>query len=70
MLAVFIRLSGRGVAETLIVRRSDVAAAFEVVRALYRRMSGRRRSAAEDDVSVAEPAADIIIGEHPPGEEP
>ena len=70
MLAVFIRLSGRGVAETLIVRRSDVAAAVEVVRALYRRLSGHRRSAAEDDVSVAEPAADIIIGEHPPGEEP
>jgi O-antigen/teichoic acid export membrane protein len=69
-LAVFIRLSGRGLAETLIVRRSDVFAALGVIRALTRRLSGRRRGAAEDDVSVAPEAADIIIGEHAPGEEP
>jgi O-antigen/teichoic acid export membrane protein len=70
MLAVFIRLSGRGVAETLIVRRSDVVAAIAVFRALVRRLTGHRRPAAEDDVSVAPEAADIILGEHAPGEEP
>jgi O-antigen/teichoic acid export membrane protein len=70
MLAVFVRVSGRGVAETLIVRRSDVAAAWAVVQAVLRRLSGHRRPAAEDDVSVAPPAADIILGEHAPGEEP
>lgn len=70
MLAVFIRLSGRGPVETLIVRRSDVRAALAVVRAVLRRVTGHRRPAAEDDVNVAPPAADIIIGEHAPGEEP
>jgi O-antigen/teichoic acid export membrane protein len=69
-LVVFIRLSGRGIAETLIVRPSDIAAAGDVIRALFRRLSGHRRTTAEDDVNVAEPAADIILGEHPPGEEP
>ena len=70
MLAVFIRLSGRGLAETLIVRPSDIAAAFSVLRAVSRRLSGHRRPSHEDDVNVAEPAADIILGEHRPGEEP
>ena len=70
MLAVFVRVSGRGVAETLIVRRSDVVAAWSVVQAVLRRLSGHRRPAAEDDVTVAPPAADIILGEHAPGEEP
>jgi O-antigen/teichoic acid export membrane protein len=70
MLAVFVRVSGRGVAETLIVRRSDVVAAWAVIRAVLRRLTGRRRPSAEDDVSVAPPAADIILGEHAPGEEP
>jgi O-antigen/teichoic acid export membrane protein len=70
MLVVFVRVSGRGVAETLIVRRSDVAAAWGLVRAVIRRVSGHRRPSAEDDVSVAPPAADIILGEHAPGEEP
>jgi len=70
MLTVFVRVSGRGVAETLIVRRSDVVAAWAVIRAVIRRLSGHRRPTAEDDVSVAPPAADIILGEHAPGEEP
>jgi hypothetical protein len=70
MLVVFVRVSGRGVAETLIVRRSDVAAAWALARAVIRRVSGHRRPSAEDDVSVAPPAADIILGEHGPGEEP
>ena len=70
MLAVFIRVSGRGLAETLIVRRSDVVSAWAVVQAVLRRVSGRRRLSAEDEVSVAPPAADIILGEHGPGEEP
>jgi O-antigen/teichoic acid export membrane protein len=70
MLAVFVRVSGRGVAETLIVRRSDVVAAWAVIQAVLRRLTGRRRPSAEDDVSVAPPAADIILGEHAPGEEP
>jgi O-antigen/teichoic acid export membrane protein len=69
-LTAFIRISGRGVAETLIVRRSDIAAAVGLLQAMLRRLTGHRRSAAEDDVSVTPPAADIILGEHAPGEEP
>ena len=54
-----------------IVRRSDVAAAWAAhPGACIRRLSGHRRPSAEDDVSVAPPAADIILGEHAPGEEP
>ncbi len=69
-LGVFIRLSGRGLAETLIVRRSDIVAALAVFQAVWRRLRGHRRPATEDDVNVAPPAADIILGEHNPGEEP
>lgn len=69
-LVFFIRISGRGVTETLIVRRSDIAAAAALLRALLGRLSGRRSLPAEDDVSVTPPAADIILGEHGPGEEP
>jgi hypothetical protein len=47
-----------------------VAAAWGLVRAVIRRLSGHRRPSAEDDVGVAPPAADIILGEHAPGEEP
>lgn len=70
MLTVFVRVSGRGVVETLIVRPSDVAAAYAVARALIRRVSGHRRPADEDSVGVAGPAADIVVREHGPGEEP
>ena len=70
ILVVFLRHSGRGLAETLIVRRSDVQAAIRVGRSVGRRLWRHRAAAPEDDVSVAPPAADIIIGEHAPGEEP
>jgi O-antigen/teichoic acid export membrane protein len=73
ILVVFIRVSGAGVAETLVIRPSDVAAALAAGRAMGRRL--RRRGSpggvgpADDVARVPEPAAAIVIAEHGPGEE-
>jgi O-antigen/teichoic acid export membrane protein len=75
ILAVFVRVSGRGVAETLLIRRSDIAAARDAGRAIWRRVARRAArpapatGAGSVSVAVAEPAAEIIIAEHAPGEE-
>jgi O-antigen/teichoic acid export membrane protein len=69
ILAVFVRVSGRGLVETLIVRRSDIVAAGSVMRGLVRRLRTRGRPIA-DEVQVGPATADLVIGEHPPGEEP
>jgi O-antigen/teichoic acid export membrane protein len=70
IVAVFLHLSGRGLAETLVVRRSDLAAAWGVLRALARRLrSGPKPPRPEPAVSVTPATADLVIGEHPPGEE-
>jgi O-antigen/teichoic acid export membrane protein len=65
ILVAFVRVSGRGVVETLVVRRSDIVAAGSVVRGI-----GRRLRPIAEEVQVAPGAADLVIGEHPPGEEP
>jgi O-antigen/teichoic acid export membrane protein len=70
ILVVFLRVSGRGPAETLVVRRSDLAAAWAVGRAFAGRLvPGRRIRGAGPAVDVSPEAADLVIGEHAPGEE-
>jgi O-antigen/teichoic acid export membrane protein len=75
ILTVFVRVSGRGIAETLLIRRSDLAAARDAGRAIWRRVVRRAArpapatGAGSVSVGVAEPAAEIIIAEHAPGEE-
>jgi O-antigen/teichoic acid export membrane protein len=73
-IVVFARLSGRGVVETLVIRRSDVRAASAALGAMWRRLRGTRRTAAPEavvaELQVPEPAAAIIVAEHGPGEEP
>jgi O-antigen/teichoic acid export membrane protein len=69
-LAVFLRVSGRGLVETVVVRRSDVAAALSVASAAAGRLRGARRAAPGPAVEMTPAAADIVIGEHGPGEEP
>jgi O-antigen/teichoic acid export membrane protein len=66
---VFVRVSGRGLAETLLLRRSDVAAARKVTSAMVGRLTGRGPSVPESGVQVTPAAADLVIGEHGPGEE-
>lgn len=70
ILAVFLRVSGRGLAETVVVRRSDVAAAWSVGAAAVRRLRGAGRETRGPAVEMSPAAADIVIGEHAPGEEP
>ncbi len=67
-LTVFVGLSGRGVVETLVVRPADVLAAREAARTLaHRRSGGRERLelTLDDDR-----AAELVIDERDPGEEP
>ena len=68
-LVVFHRLSGRGWAETLVIRRSDIAALGRALRALVDRVRGRRRGPLVG-LRGGEDAADTIISEREPGEEP
>ena len=71
IVVVFLRVSGRGPVETLVVRRSDLAAAGAVLAAVARRASARGRAVRrEPPVEVSPAAADLVIGEHSPGEEP
>jgi len=68
-LVVFHRLSGRGWAETLVIRRSDVVALVRAMRALIDRLRGRRGGPLVG-LRGGEGAADIVISEREPGEEP
>jgi O-antigen/teichoic acid export membrane protein len=66
-LAVFHRLSGRGWVETLVVRRTDLIAVLLAGRALIDRARGRRTGPL---IGLrGDPAAQLIMGEHDPGEE-
>jgi O-antigen/teichoic acid export membrane protein len=69
MLAVFLRLSGLGWRETLILRESDIRGALRVVVAIADRIRGRRTGPVVG-VRGGDTAAAIVIGEHEPGEEP
>jgi len=67
-LVVFHRLSGRGWAETLIIRRSDITALGRALRAIIDRFRGRRAGPLVGLRGGAD-AADTIIAEREPGEE-
>jgi O-antigen/teichoic acid export membrane protein len=67
-LAVFRRLSGRGIAETLIIRRSDLRALWAMTRAIGGRLVGRRTG--PFGLRGGETTAELVIAEREPGEEP
>jgi hypothetical protein len=67
-LIVFIRLTGRGWAETLIIRRSDVRALVQAMGALVDRARGRRKGRLVG-LRGGGAAAEIVLGEREPGEE-
>jgi O-antigen/teichoic acid export membrane protein len=69
MVTVFCRLSGRGVRETLLVRPSDGRAFVGALRALGDRLRGRRAGPLAP-LRGGAPAAELVIGEAEPGEEP
>jgi O-antigen/teichoic acid export membrane protein len=69
MVTVFCRLSGRGVRETLLVRPSDGRALVGALRALGDRLRGRRAGPLAP-LRGGAPAAELVIGEAEPGEEP
>jgi O-antigen/teichoic acid export membrane protein len=66
-LAVFRRLSGRGIAETLIIRASDLRALWAMLMAIVGRVRGRRTGPFG---LRGETAAEIVLAEREPGEEP
>jgi len=67
-LIVFHRVSDRGWLETIVIRRSDLDAVGRTARALLGRLQGRRRGPI---VGLrGEPAAELVIAEREPGEEP
>lgn len=66
---VFIRMSGRGWRETLVLRRSDVVALLSAFRAIRVRLSGRQGGPLIG-LRGGDRAADLIIGEREPGDEP
>jgi len=67
-LVVFHRLSGRGWAETLVIRRSDLIALMGAMRAGVARIRGQRRGPLIG-LRGGPDAAAQIIDEHDPGEE-
>jgi hypothetical protein len=68
-LAVFCRLSGRGIVETLVIRRSDIASLHSTGRAALERLRGRRGGPLVG-LRGGDEAAEMLIGEREPGEEP
>jgi O-antigen/teichoic acid export membrane protein len=68
-LAVFRRLSGRGLTETLVIRGSDIHAVGRAARAGLDRVRGRRGGPVLA-LRGGNTAADLVIGEREPGEEP
>jgi len=68
-LAVFRRLTGRGWAETLIVRPADLRALVRAGRALVDRLRGRRGGPLVG-LRGGGATADLVMGEREPGEEP
>jgi O-antigen/teichoic acid export membrane protein len=66
-LAVFRHLSGRGIVETLLIRRSDLRALWAVFGAIVQRL--RRRRGGPFGLRGGDTAAEIVLGEREPGEE-
>ena len=70
-LAVFRRLSGRGVAETLVIQSSDLRALGSMVGASVGGLrDGRRRGAEPIALRGGDAVAELVIAEREPGEEP
>lgn len=69
-LVVFSRISGRGWFETLVIRPSDIAALVRAARSTIARLRGRRETGDRPGGPGSDSAAEIVIGEHQPGEEP
>jgi O-antigen/teichoic acid export membrane protein len=67
-LAVFRRLSGRGIAETLIIRGSDLRALWAMLGAIGERVRGRRTG--PFGFRGGDTTAEIVLAEREPGEEP
>lgn len=67
-LVAFRRLSGRGVIETLVVRRSDLAALRRTSQAAIDRLRGRRTGPLIG-LRGGDETAELVIGEREPGEE-
>jgi O-antigen/teichoic acid export membrane protein len=67
-LAVFRRLSGRGIIETLVIQPRDVRALQSMLLASFARLQGRRTGPI--GLRGGETAAEIVIAEREPGEEP
>jgi O-antigen/teichoic acid export membrane protein len=67
-LAVFHRLSGRGVVETLVIQPSDVRALRRMLGASVDRLRGLRTGPI--GLRGGETAAELVIAEREPGEEP
>jgi O-antigen/teichoic acid export membrane protein len=67
-LAVFQRLSGRGIIETLVIQPSDARALRSMLRAALARLQGRRTG--PFGLRGGETAAELVIAEREPGEEP
>jgi O-antigen/teichoic acid export membrane protein len=59
-LVVFLRVSGRGLAETVVPRRSDLRAAAATLRRLFAGRAARRAGGGEPNL---EPIADLVLGE-------
>jgi O-antigen/teichoic acid export membrane protein len=68
-LAVFLKMSGRGWRETLVLRRSDIVALLAAFRAIQTRITGRHGGPLVG-LRGGEKAAELIIGEREPGDEP
>jgi O-antigen/teichoic acid export membrane protein len=66
-LAVFRRLSGRGIVETLVVRPSDLRALRSSISSVRNRLRGRSTEAIA--VPGGDTAAEFVMDEHEPGEE-
>jgi hypothetical protein len=69
-LVVFSRISGRGWFETLVIRPSDIAALLRAARSTIARLRGRRDTGERPGGPGSDSAAEIVIGEHQPGEAP
>jgi hypothetical protein len=67
-LVVFRRLSGRGIVETLVIQRSDIRALRAMLVATVGRLRGQRTG--PFGLRGGDTAAEIVLAEREPGEEP
>jgi O-antigen/teichoic acid export membrane protein len=67
-LAIFLRLSGRGFVETIFIRRSDLRLIRAAGQGVIARV--RRRRAVGFELQGGDSAAEFVMGEREPGEEP